>query len=131
MLPLVTVFAEDKTVRHRQAAFGAVRGAWSSLAGVTVGGYEIHHGQTAAHAAMAEAGDRPHAVMPDGLAWQNEAGNVLGLYLHGMFEDAAVLRALFGAGAPTLDAVFDGLADFIDNHFSPGVLDALVASDPA
>ena len=131
LLPLVTVFAEDKTVRHRQATFGAMRGAWAALAGVTVGGYEIHHGQTAAHAAMAEAGDRPHAVMPDGLAWQNEAGNVLGLYLHGMFEDAAVLRALFGTEAPTLDAVFDGLADFIEEHFSPGVLDALVASDPA
>ena len=139
LLPLVTVFAEDKTVRHRQATFGAMsgamtgamRGAWAALAGVTVGGYEIHHGQTAVHAAMAEAGDRPHAVMPDGLAWQNEAGNVLGLYLHGMFEDAAVLRALFGTEAPTLDAVFDGLADFIEKHFSPGVLDALVASDPA
>lgn len=131
LLPLVTVFAEDKTVCHRQATFGDMRGAWAALTGVTVGGYEIHHGRTAAHAAMAEADDRPHAVMPDGLAWQNEAGNVLGLYLHGMFEDAAVLRALFGAEAPTLDAVFDGLADFIDNHFSPGVLDALVASDPA
>ena len=130
LLPLVTVFAEEKTVRHRQATFGHAHGAWAALAGVTVGGYEIHHGQTAAHAAMVDAGDRPHAVMPDGLAWQNEAGNVLGLYLHGMFEDAAVLRALFGAEAPTLEAVFDGLADFIDNHFSPGVLDALVAPDP-
>ena len=131
LLPLVTVFAEDKTVRHRNAAFGAMRGPWAALAGVAVGGYEIHHGQTAAHAAMAEAGDRPHAVMPDGLAWQNEAGNVLGLYLHGMFEDASVLRALFGAQAPTLDAVFDGLADFIEEHFSPGVLDALAASERA
>ena len=131
LLPLVTVFAEDKTVRHRRETFVGMRGAWAALAGVSVGGYEIHHGQTAAHAAMAAAGDRPLAVMPDGLAWQNEAGNVLGLYLHGMFEDTAVLQALFGAEAPTLGAVFDGLADFIDNHFSPGVLDALVAPEPA
>jgi adenosylcobyric acid synthase len=27
---------------------------------------------------------------------------------------------------PTLDAVFDGLADFIGQHFEPGVLDALL-----
>lgn len=125
LLPLVTVFAPDKTVRHRNAAFGAVTGAWAALAGVPVGGYEIHHGQTAPHAAMAAAGDVAQPVMPDGLAWQNAQGNVLGLYLHGLFEDPAVLQALFGAAAPTLDAVFDGLADFIDLHFMPGTLQAL------
>jgi adenosylcobyric acid synthase len=60
--------------------------------------------------------------LPDALGWQNDAGNVLGVYLHGLFEDAAVLHALFGAGAPTLDGVFDGLADFIERHFQPGAL---------
>ncbi|MGI4777036.1 MAG: cobyric acid synthase [Janthinobacterium lividum] len=127
LLPLVTVFAADKTVRHRQTTFGELHGDWAALSGVAVGGYEIHHGHTAPHAAMVDAGDRPHAVMPDGLAWQNQAGNVLGLYLHGLFEDPAVIQALFGTAAPTLDAVFDGLADFIHTHFPPGVLDALVA----
>jgi len=46
--------------------------------------------------------------------------------MHGLFEDAAVLQALFGATAPTLDAVFDGLANFIDAHFAPGVLSSLI-----
>jgi adenosylcobyric acid synthase len=64
--------------------------------------------------------------MPDGLAWQNAAGNVLGLYLHGMFEDPRVLQALFGAAAPTLESVFDGLADYIGRHFEPGVLRSLI-----
>jgi adenosylcobyric acid synthase len=98
---------------------------------VAVGGYEIHHGQTRQHPAMAAAGDVAHAVLPDGLGWQNGAGNVLGVYLHGLFEDAAVLQALFGArlGAPvpTLDTVFDGLADFIAQHFAPQVLADLIA----
>ena len=49
------------------------------------------------------------------------------VYLHGLFEDAAVLHALFGAQAPTLDTVFDGLADGVARHFDPGVLDALIA----
>jgi hypothetical protein len=48
-------------------------------------------------------------------------------YLHGLFEDPAVLHALFGVGAPTLDSVFDGLADFISKHFDTGVLAALIA----
>jgi len=124
LLPLVTQFEPDKTVRRTQARFGALQGPWAPLSGVEVAGYEIHHGQTAQHPAMAPA----RAVLPDALGWQNEPGNVLGLYLHGLFEDPAVLHALFGASAPTLDTVFDGLADFIGRHFKPGFLDGLIAS---
>ena len=164
LLPLVTVFAQDKTVRHTQTAFFAPLGAhaeeghggglmlpnaqksppampflrsgarkpspWAALAGVSVAGYEIHHGQTQQHVAMAAAGNVARAVLPDGLGWCNTTGNVLGVYLHGMFEDAAVLQALFGAqlggAVPTLETVFDGLADYIGTHFAPGVLQDLL-----
>ncbi len=137
LLPLVTVFAVDKTVKHTQASFGGQMspssslsssslGPWAQLAGTAVQGYEIHHGQTAQHPAMAKAGDVARAVMPGDLAWLNMRGNVLGVYLHGLFEDANVLRALFGATAPTLDSVFDGLADHIEQHFEPGVLQGLI-----
>jgi adenosylcobyric acid synthase len=124
LLPLVTVFEREKTVRHRSAIFGELTGAWAALSQVPMAGYEIHHGRTAAHPQMAQDG---HAVMPEGLAWQNARGNVLGLYLHGLFEDARALHALFGAAAPTLDTTFDGLADFIDTHFDAGVLSGLIA----
>jgi len=127
LLPVVTLFETDKTVRHRQASFAGVGGAWAALSGVAVQGYEIHHGQTAPHSAMAAAGDVANAVMPDGLGWQNGAGNVLGVYLHGLFEDPAVLQALFGVSTPTLDAVFDGLADYVGQYFDPGVLELLIA----
>ena len=165
LLPLVTVFAEDKTVRHTSTCFatdwsshaagvqagglmvpnahksdpspspsGLGSGApspWAALAGVSVSGYEIHHGQTHQHVAMAAAGDWALAVLPDGLGWQNATGNVLGVYLHGLFEDAQVLQALFGTKlngpVPTLDTVFDGLADFIEQHFAPQVLERLIA----
>lgn len=127
LLPVVTLFDEAKTVRHQHAVFSSVRGPWASLSGVEVQGYEIHHGQTVPHCAMAAAGNIAHPVMPQGLAWQNAGGNVLGLYLHGLFEDPRVLQALFGAATPTLDSVFEGLADYISEHFAPGVLRALVA----
>ena len=111
-------------------AGGGTPSPWAALAGVTVAGYEIHHGQTAAHAAMAAAGDVAVAVLPDDLGWVNARGNVMGLYLHGLFEDAAVLQALFGAQlqgpVPTLDTVFDGLADFIAKNFEPSVLRGLL-----
>ena len=161
LLPVVTVFAQNKTVRRTQTCFFAMADAyaagglmpqnaqdsslgipprgwfgdgvspWSSLAGVSVSGYEIHHGQTVQHQAMAEAGDVARAVLSEGLGWVNAQGNVLGLYLHGMFEDPAVLRALFGANVPTLDSVFDGLADYIEEHFETGVLASLVSSPPS
>ena len=156
LLPLVTVFEADKTVRHTRTRFAtqmtaqgiaaattsgdvdatgpgaplAAHDPWSALAGVEVSGYEIHHGQTQPHAAMQAAGDVAREVLPQGLGWQNPAGNVLGLYLHGLFEDPAALQALFGARlgkpVPTLDSVFDGLADFIEQHFEPGALQSLL-----
>jgi adenosylcobyric acid synthase len=125
LLPLVTRFEPDKTVRRTQARFGDVAGAWSALSGVAAVGYEIHAGQTAQHPAMAAQGDVARDVVP-GLAWQNSAGNVLGVYLHGLFEDAAVLHALFGARAPSLEAVFDGLAAEIEQAFAPGALASLI-----
>ena len=142
LLPLVTVFAQDKTVRHTTTRFSAPRvdsgvplpngtpSRWATLAGVSVRGYEIHHGQTQQHVAMAKAGDVARAVLPDGLGWVNAQGNVMGVYLHGLFEDANALQALFGAQlqgpVPTLETVFDGLADYISAHFEPGVLQDLL-----
>ena len=173
LLPLVTVFDKDKTVRHTFTTFAAplhshadggeagglmvpnahksppnltpigsgvaaaggdggsgVLWPWATLAGVSVSGYEIHHGQTQQHVAMARAGDVAHAVLPDGLGWLNAQGNVMGIYLHGLFEDPNALQALFGAqlqgAVPTLDTVFDGLADYIATHFAPGVLQNLL-----
>ena len=125
LLPLVTRFEPHKTVRHAHARFGDVAGPWSALAGVAVSGYEIHSGQTAQHPAMAAKGDVAREVLA-GLAWQNVAGNVLGVYLHGLFEDHAVLHALFGAAAPTLDTVFERLAATLQSSFTPGALDALI-----
>jgi adenosylcobyric acid synthase len=122
LLPLATVFEPDKTVQRTQARFGALGGAWEALSGVVMQGYEIHHGRTFQHAELQAA----RVAIPDGLGWSNEQGNVLGVYLHGMFEDPSVLHALFGAKAPTLDSVFDGLADFIDRHFHPSAIADLI-----
>jgi adenosylcobyric acid synthase len=115
LLPLDTIFAQDKTVKRTTASFGNLHGVWQALTSVLVTGYEIHHGVT-------------HASAPiSGLAWQSAEGNVLGIYLHGMFEDSAVLQALWGADAPSLDSVFEGLANFLDTHVDTGFLSKLVA----
>ena len=125
LLPLVTQFAAQKTVTKTHVTCGTLRGPWAALSGVQVTAYEIHHGQTQAHPAMLAAGAVLHEVVPS-LVWQSGNGQVLGTYLHGLFENTAVLQALFGAQVPTLETVFEGLADFIEAHFHAGVLRALV-----
>jgi adenosylcobyric acid synthase len=122
LLPIVSVFEPAKTVKRTQARFGELAAPWQALSRVAVDGYEIHHGQTAWHPAMPPGRE----AMP-GLAWQNAEGNVLGVYLHGMFEDARAMRALFGGQAPDLDATFDRLAALVDERFDAAFLDALVA----
>ncbi len=147
LLPLVTQFASNKTVRRTTSCF--VRhmpqvdplssasnqpqphaNPWSALAGVTVSGYEIHHGQTVQHPAMAQAGETAVAVLPEGLGWSNAAGNVLGIYLHGLFEDPAALQALLchhmDGPVPTLDTVFERMADFVEANSDKNVLQALI-----
>ena len=131
LLPLVTAFAPDKTVRRSRGCFSGVAAPWQALQSVLLDGYEIHHGLTAQHAGLAAKGENARAVLTHSdsgavLGWQSPAGNVLGLYIHGMFECPAVLHALFGQSVPTLDSVMDGLADFAERHFAPGVLQALL-----
>ena len=128
LLPLVTSFEREKTVRRTEATFGPLEGPWQALSGVEVAGYEIHQGQTAQHPAMAAGGDVAREVLA-GLGWQNAAGNVLGVYLHGLFEDPRALQALFGATTPTLETVFEGLAHYIEQHFEPGALAALIRTN--
>jgi adenosylcobyric acid synthase len=124
LLPLSTSFAADKMVRRCETRFGELTGPWKNLSGMPLRGYEIHNGQTCVHADAART-DAREAI--PGLAWQNAAGNVLGLYVHGMFEEPAVLRALLDGQARAADAVFDGLAQFLDRHVDPGVLYALIS----
>jgi adenosylcobyric acid synthase len=120
LLPLVTLFEPDKIVRRQSATFGSVDGPWAPLSGLVLDGYEIRHGRTAQHAGMAAG--RP--VLGQDLGWQ--AGSVLGISVHGLFESAAVQQALFGCTVPALDAAFETLANAVQSAFAPGVLETLV-----
>jgi len=120
VLPLATRFEPAKRLDRTRRRFASLDGAWAPLSGLEVDGYEIRCGRTVAHPAhltVALPGAPP-------LGWQR--GNVLALYLHGVLENPAVVQALFGRAARSLDAVFDGLADLVDAHFQPGALMALL-----
>lgn len=116
LLALVTVFEAQKTVQRGPYRLGALQGAWQALSGVDVTAYEIHQGQSRPYPAMLESGHRLQEALP-GLAWANGEGQVLGCYLHGLFENTSVLQALFGAQAQGLEAVFARLGDGVDVWF--------------
>jgi adenosylcobyric acid synthase len=126
LLPLVTVFEPEKLLRSAEFAFSSsLDGGWQALAGVRAGGYEIRHGRTQPHAGLPAPQVALRNAAGEAVGWQS--GQVLGVYAHGLFEQPAVLKALFGQSGRSLDAVFDGLADFIDLHFQPGKIAGLIS----
>lgn len=146
-LPLRTRFAESKITRPAGARFAALPPPWSALSGLAASGYEIRHGQSIPLAAPPAPPPPPASAprpppppappvawplaeaLPGGLGYA--AGPVLGVYVHGLLESPAVRAALLGrAGADTLAATFDLLADAIAGHLDTGLLSRLAEGTP-
>jgi adenosylcobyric acid synthase len=125
LLPLHTEFAPDKLVRRTDARFEALTAPWEPLGRHVARGYEIRHGRTE-RTADADLATRValRNDSGDAIGWQR--GPVLGVYLHGLFENRALLQALFAQSVRPLDSVFDGLADFLDTHLDTRALMALL-----
>jgi len=117
LLPLVTLFAPEKTVRRAQVHLPALGPAWGAAQGVDLAVYEIHHGQTQLRADMEALQSLPTQELVPGMVWQSAQGHVWGTYWHGMFENASLLKALFGASAQSLDDVFARMAQGVDEWF--------------
>ena len=126
LLPLVTQFESAKLLRPSRVEFAALQGPWQALSHVAWSGYEIRHGRTVQHAGLPAAAQTLTSDSGEVIGWSQ--GAVLGLYAHGLFESPEVMRALFGVDVPLLDSVFDGLTDFVDQHFDAGVLMGLLKS---
>jgi adenosylcobyric acid synthase len=105
LLPARTIFGREKRTEAVEVEFGRLPEPWRALTGARVRGYEIRQGETAAAPAM--------EALPGGRGFV--AGSVLGISIHGLFEDPETVYGLLGArpGRP-LDAVFDGLADLVE-----------------
>ncbi len=106
LLPLSTTFAASKQTEHTSTRFHPLPEPWAALSEKAFTGYEIRHGQTETTGVVAEA-------LPQGRGFV--AGPVLGIYLHGLFEQPELVSALFGAPpARSLDQAFDELADAVE-----------------
>src|SRR5207248_6560031 len=102
---LRTSYAATKQTDRVLTGFGRLPDPWAALSGKTFTGYQIRHGRTEATRPVAEA-------LPGGLGFVD--GPVLGVYLHGLFEQPELLEALFGATpSRSLEQTFDELADAV------------------
>jgi adenosylcobyric acid synthase len=124
LLPYSTDFQREKRYRHATHTFAPLSGYWAPLSGVSFEAYEIRHGHTQPTESAALQIPTLDAALPEHCGWQH--GQTLAIYVHGVFESPAVMRALYGRDTPTLDDTFDGLADFIDARFAPGMLMSLL-----
>ncbi len=132
LLDLETTLAPEKQLRNVRGhlAFCEPLGD-SSLAGIPVAGYEIHAGVTQGPDLRRPAVHLDQG--PDGA--MSADGQILGTYLHGLFDTPAACAALLTwAGLTQAEAsdyqaqretTFDRLADAIDHHLDADWLHAL------
>ena len=88
LLPIKTVFAEEKTRTRKTGVVQKISGTYAPLSGRNVAGYEIHMGESAHR-------QKGHVLIdlegrPDGCF----SGNAAGSYLHGIFDEADFREAL-------------------------------------
>ena len=91
LLPVATVFEEEKQLENRTYHIGMPEGIFASLGGEKVAGYEIHMGRT--EAADNEGVLQPFVIGPDGEVLGYAAGTVAGSYIHGIFDEVVFREA--------------------------------------
>lgn len=114
LLPLLTTYRAEKVQDNVTVTFSAAPEAWSALNDLTLSGYQIRHGRTSL---LDSGGDGVATVLPDGMGFAQ--GSVLAVSMHGLFEDAALLRAVFGVEADPQQAIedsFDALSAALNEH---------------
>ena len=131
LLDVVTTFAKQKTTWQVRAVCNVSLGILGGLKNKEVEGYEIHMGRTLGEDVspafrIVSRGGRKSNHM-DGAV--NPDGSIVGTYIHGLFEDAAVRRCLLsnlrrskGIGSETQpftlskDSEYDKLADHVRSN---------------
>ncbi|UOO38124.1 cobyric acid synthase [Oscillospiraceae bacterium CM] len=83
LLPVNTVFETQKVRTRVTAGASTLPGVFHALSGAAISGYEIHMGRT-----VLGAGAVPFSSLSDGQPDGAVCGNVLGSYLHGLFDGA-------------------------------------------
>jgi len=145
LLETVTTFAADKTTVRVRARVAASTALFAAACGAEISAYEIHMGSTETREPR-----QPFTVTARGAATVEEAdgatnasGNVVGTYLHGLFANDVLRRAVLDhlAGGKGLEPDarwgrprgadrYDRLADVVGGAIDLGFLARLLRIDP-
>ncbi len=135
LLPVETLFSAGKRTAQVSARAAATFGPLKAAAGALVTGYEIHNGVTRSDGLSpafrvvrrsgAEVDD------PDGAV--DQAGNVIGTYIHGLFDEPGFRQSFLQgiarskglarqpvAAPPSLDDIYDRWAAHVRGHLDVG-----------
>jgi adenosylcobyric acid synthase len=137
LLPIETTFAKIKATRQVRARVRGGPGWLANLAGLEIGGYEIHMGTTTSDSGWLDVIERngERADMADGAV--SGDGRTWGCYLHGLFADDTLRRAWLASlrkqrssyvvtgRVPGLDSELDRLADAVETALDIKRLDEL------
>ncbi|MBR5509911.1 MAG: cobyric acid synthase [Lachnospiraceae bacterium] len=97
LLPMDTVFAQEKTRTRVTGNFAVLNGAYHTLSGAELEGYEIHMGES-----ILKAEAQTATQLCDGVTGEKKTDgtcldNICGTYVHGVFDRAEVVESLLKA----------------------------------
>ena len=145
LLPATTTFRRDKATHQVTARVSARQGLLSRCGGAEVVAYEIHMGVTSASGCSSpfevEKQSGQHVEFSDGSI--DAEGLTLGTYLHGLFHNRVVRRAILacvgarrGLSLPTdhddiePNAEYDKLASLVREHLDMDLIYGLTSLEP-
>ncbi len=116
LLPLRTCFEAEKRTARVTVTFSLLPNPWTALSGKAFAGFEIRHGRSTANGQADE-------VLSEGRGFVR--GPVLGIYVHGLFEEPQTAAAVVGVPVPAvLEETFEALADAVEEHLDLRAIDA-------
>lgn len=116
LLNLTTQFASKKEVRKKSVQFPKLPTPWEWLSDSKIDGYEIHFGESL------EGTLAP--IVEGGLAYMD--GNIMATYIHGIFENNAVLKNFSPDSFFDLDGTLDLLSDEVIKHIDTAWLEEFI-----
>ena len=147
LLPLTTVFAGTKETHRIRGEVVDGAGLLRGAAGAPITGYEIHMGRTTGEGVSLpfRIHDRTDVAVTADSAYDgamDESGRVMGTYIHGLFHNGQLRRALLeelarrqGRRLPEsaelghVDAEFDKLADWVRGSLDMDLIYSITGLD--
>lgn len=133
LLPVTTVYEEEKTKTRVTGAFGEISGILKDWSGQEIEGYEIHMGRTewlepllydgeaSPLSFLIEQQSGSKQVKADGVAY----GNIYGTYIHGILDHPGIAKTMVQALLNKKGYHMEQVADFDYNRYKQQQFDQL------